>query len=229
MDEAAQVKAVIAHVRTHLGDLSLIQPPRGYDSIALALLDAIWSIGVRYTAVENVLEAYRGWVRERGGNPEERTIKQMLIDLRDIGGPESFAELTNRQRTSTRNGILKADAVGRAAEVLGEFRINVSADLHHTDLVTVKGRWLAIPGQRSGLSWRYFLMNNRIEDVKADRMITRFVAGALDNGSRAVTPDVAASWLRAAHLTLQTQHPGLTLRALDHAVWRYQSNRDSLL
>jgi hypothetical protein len=43
----------------------------------------------------------------------------------------------------------------------------------------LKQAWLAVPGQRSGISWRYLLMLAGIPEVKPDRMIRRFVADAL--------------------------------------------------
>lgn len=101
-------------------------------------------------------------------------------------------------------------------------RLLVSASVHNRDELEaalansashdrLKQSWLALPGQRSGLTWRYFLMNPGMPGVKADRMITRWTSRAL---RRTVTPAEAERILigAAERLSLDTRH-------LDHAVW----------
>ena len=62
--------AMIASVRALLGDPDSWDAPGGYDSVGLAMIDAIWSIGVRYQSVENVIARYRA-ERLAGGHPAE--------------------------------------------------------------------------------------------------------------------------------------------------------------
>jgi hypothetical protein len=81
----------------------------------------------------------------------------------------------------------------------------------------VKSAWLALPGQRSGLTWRYFLMNSGMPGIKADRMITRWVGRAV---GRAVAPPEAEAILLAAAEQLD-----IDARHLDHAVWDAQRRR----
>jgi len=57
---------MLAHIAT-LGDPATWEPATTYDSLAMALIDAVWSIGVRYTGVLNVLERYRA-ARRRDGS-----------------------------------------------------------------------------------------------------------------------------------------------------------------
>jgi IMP dehydrogenase len=56
--------------------------------------------------------------------------------------------------------------------------------------------WRSVHGQRSGISWHYVLILANVEDVKADRMICRFVARAI--GDPGVSPVEAADAVRAA-------------------------------
>jgi hypothetical protein len=86
------------------------------------------------------------------------TPAMLAQTIRDCGGSESFAaEVKSRHRTSTRNGILKAEAVQRAATVLADAGIETSQDLGRAN-DDIRVSWLGIPGQRSGVSWRYFQM-----------------------------------------------------------------------
>ncbi len=81
----------------------------------------------------------------------------------------------------------------------------------------LKSGWLALPGQRSGLTWCYFLMNSGMPGVKADPMITRWVSRAV---GRTVKPTEAEAILLAAagRLDVDAKH-------VDHAVWAVQRGR----
>ena len=97
-----------------------LQPPPGYpDSLALCVIDAIWSMGVKYEGVINVVRRYGAWVTEQGWSTDRRSTGDLVTDIDAIGGPAAFADLVrNHSRTSTTNGVLKADAVRQAASAL---------------------------------------------------------------------------------------------------------------
>lgn len=83
----------------------------------------------------------------------------------------------------------------------------------------------AIPGQSSGLSYAYFLVLAGNQDgVKADRMVTRFVANAL--GVRNVTPELAEELVRNASTVLRAEFPRLVPSSLDNKIWKYQRARE---
>ena len=80
-----------------------------------------------------------------------------------------------------------------------------------------------IPGQSSGLSWRYFLMLAGREDlVKPDRMIFRFLERVL---GRPVGADEAQAMLTAAARELDHEFPGIKPRTLDNLIWRQERER----
>ena len=64
----------------------------------------------------------------------------------------------DRQRTSSRNGILKAEACELFACALWEGGIEDFNDLSEARLANAEARVLAIRGQGSGLSFSYFKM-----------------------------------------------------------------------
>jgi len=200
-------------------------PPVGYpNGLALCIIDAVWSIGVKYGGVVTVLNRYREWV-PGGANAEVRTSAELAEDIKDVGGPDGFADLVvkNRQRTSSTNGIPKAEAVQRCAAILRDLRILTPAELQKPESNAreqAKALWKQVPGQRSGISWHYLLMLAQVEDIKADRMILGFVADSVNDG--AMTPDRAYEAMIGAHTLLKREFPEITLRGLDHAVWSFQ-------
>jgi hypothetical protein len=127
----------------------------------------------------------------------------------------------NLQRTSTRNGILKAEAVLRVGETLASFGVNYKADTPKVIANPLfEAKFMQIPGQRSGVSLRYFYMLAGSEnDIKPDRMILRFIYSAIQ---RQVKLDEAHCLLVEACNELSPTNPGLTPRTLDNVIWQYQ-------
>lgn len=217
------VLAMVASVRALLGHPDSWDAPGGYDSIGLAMIDAIWSIGVRYQSVENVIARYRAERLADGHHAEADGPEQVRRFIEASGGPEGFAlRMRNRQRTSSRNGILKAEAVLREARILEHESVAVPADLARAGeerLDHLRARWSTVPGQASGVSWRAFCMLVGLAEVKPDRMIRRYVASALGrSGETAVGVDEARDLVMATAARL-----GVSPRALDNAIWAYQS------
>jgi hypothetical protein len=130
--------------------------------------------------------------------------------------------MRNRQRTSTTNGILQAEAVLLEARFLEDEGVAVPADLAGAGqerLDHLQGRWSTVTGQASGVSWRAFSMLVGLPEVKPDRMIRRFAAAALGRpGATAVGVDEARDLVMAAAASL-----GVSPRELDYAIWAYQS------
>ncbi|MEW2378834.1 hypothetical protein AB0883_22415 [Micromonospora sp. NPDC047812] len=196
--------------------------PSGYpDSLALCVLDAIWSIGVRYSAVENVVRRYRQARRAEGGDADRDTASDLLRFIDLLGGADEFAlRVGNRQRVSTHAGaVRKADAVRRAAQALHETGAETVSDLRAVaagpNAARLKDVWLALPGQSSGLSWHYLLMLAGLPGVKPDRMVCRFVARALER--ERVPPAEAACLVKRAAVLLD-----VSPTALDHEIWRHE-------
>jgi hypothetical protein len=227
---AADVAAVLDQIRTNLLDLKAasLGPEYSYASLPLCVIDAVYSIGVRYSSTQRTVEnwclsQHPPWLIYRSvGAPEHSMDK--FVELLAGQNFETLAEHTfkNRQRTSSRGGILKAEAVYRFAKVLVDLRISAFGDTE--DLArnqTAEERVRDIPGQGSGISFSYFFMLAGSPGfVKADRMICRFVARALKIPS--VAPGVAQKLVVAASAELNAEVPSLTPRLLDHEIWKYQ-------
>jgi hypothetical protein len=219
----SELAAVLRHL-AELGDPVDWKPAPEYRSMALSVLDAIWSIGVRYGGVLNVIARYSAARVEQGADPQVDTPSDLVAFIDGCGSAEEFAaSVANRQRTSSTNGILKADAVRQAATLLVTQNVETPAVLRSLDSVArqrLEERWRGIRGQASGLSWDYFVMLNGMSGVKADRMIRRFVAEALDLRESDVPPARARTLVVAASDEL-----GIDARVTDFAVWEAMSAR----
>jgi hypothetical protein len=222
---AGDVAATVAAVEAQLGDLGAWGVPERFESVALALLAAVWSIGVRYQSVDNVLARYRAERLATGHDAGTDRPEDLRRFIESCGGAEGFAlRMRNQQRTSTRNGILKAEAVLREAEILEREGVAVAGDVLGADedrLDRLRARWVTVPGQGSGVSWHAFAMLIGLADVKPDRMIRRYLAAALGlPGEAAVGVEDARRIVMAA-----AAHLEVAPQALDNAIWAYQSRR----
>lgn len=206
----------------------------GYTCLPLCVIDAVWSIGVRYAGVQNVISRYCAYFGIPSGNgTQPHCVRDLFASMQDKGA-EWFAAnvFQNAQRTSTRNGILKAEAVYRFAEVLNRHGIDTLDDVPKIgwyDELTQEMRQpyaqeiLAIPGQKSGVSLSYFYMlTGSTGIVKPDRMVFRFLMEILD---RSLTDDDAQYLLCHVSRELNAAYPLLTPRSLDHLIWKHQSGR----
>jgi hypothetical protein len=154
-----EIDRLVNHIRRTLSDLN--SPPSGaayeYASLLLCVMDAVFSIGVRYESTERTVAdfcARYGWQRDGRDKTKEHTTSEFLRILEPYGNRwEEMANTVfrNRQRTSTRSGILKAEATYRFATALQQFGIETFADVPKSGLRHDLQRAIkSIPGQGSG-------------------------------------------------------------------------------
>lgn len=202
-----------------------------YQSLPFCVINAVFSIGVRYESVLRVVKRYckefdLRELRLYGSPPppvtDQESLSQFLAKM-DEAGLDKFTEeiFQNRQRTSPRNGLLKTEAVYRFACALRKHGVEYLQDVPR--IVTsedVEKDIRAIPGQTSGISWNYFLMLAGSEDmVKPDTMIRRFLKQVM---GRPVSQDEAQALLIEASSILIIKYPSMTPRLLDNTIWKYQ-------
>lgn len=220
--------------------LNLTQPELGaefyYQSLPLCVIDAVFSIGVRYASVQNTvkrfcayaeIQEFRDAEKIKHGNFPSETEQFLISDLLTLSQKSSFEEMAtivyqNKQRTSSRNGILKAEAVQHFAQVLSDHKIHSFQDLQaYTVRETLAHEIKRIRGQGTGISFDYFMMLAGNENgVKPDRMILRFIKEA--TGEEVNLTDAQQLIIKAAELLTQ-DFQRLTPRKLDYMIWQYQS------
>lgn len=208
-----------------LGDPSTWPSPVTLTGLAECVLNSIYSTGNRSESVVEVLNRYRARRRNAGADPATDGPADVLAEIDSCGGPEGFADaLGNHWRAwQDKSAPYKTQAIFEAAQLLKAEGVHDRHDLE-VALATgdvhsrLKGGWLRIPGQRSGLTWRYFLMNSGMPGIKADRMITRWTSRAV---GRPLGPSEAETLLTRAADVL-----GVETRRLDHAVWSSERDRE---
>jgi hypothetical protein len=205
-----------------------------YASLPLCVVDAVFSIGVRYTSTQKVVSnlcEYAGWTRffaSREARGAGEYGKGDLNSMFDKFGAEGMAEsvFQNRQRTSSRSGILKAEAVLLYCRTLIKAGINDFPDLDVERREYAEAIILGLPGQSSGIAFDYFMMLAGDDNlIKPDRMVQRYVAHALDLDS-VPQPRQAAILVRLAAKELRTRGQLWTPLSLDNAIWRHQSKHE---
>jgi len=201
-----------------------------YNSIVFCLIDAVFSIGVRYSCVKKTVENYCNYFKlemyhdEISCPTDTHTIKNFIENMKNLEDYGRETVYKNRQRTSARNGIPKAEAVYLIAEELQKLKINSIHDLRdYKDLENLKKSFTSVQGQGSGISFSYFLMLAGDDCyMKIDRWIERFVeeatGGKLENISENLI-EVCKG--------LKGKYPELTPRLLDYAIWSYSKNASS--
>ncbi len=203
-----------------------------YASLPLCVLDAVYSIGVRYEGVLNVVERYcTRFKLRRHRKAEDRTTLPPRDEQESVSTfCTRFAERTadqmadevfqNRQRTSARNGVLKAEAVFHFASALKAHGVEYLQDVPAArENMGLEQAIRSIPGQKSGVSLQYFWMLSGSDNfVKPDRMVERFLVAAL---GRPVNTSEAQGLLSGASELLKEKYPHITPRLLDYEVWQY--------
>lgn len=201
-----------------------------YASPGHCVLDSIFSIGVRYEGVRGVLRRYcqHYQLPEFYGVPwpppvaNQLPLSGLVYQISEVG-PERFATeiVQNRQRTASRSGILKAEASLLLAEALIRHGVETFQDAMEKIADEGLDRELRdVPGQASGISIRYFFMLAGSPDlIKPDRMILRFLTGAL---GRDVSPNEAVDLLAGVVTQLRAAGLGVDARSIDSAIWQHQ-------
>lgn len=208
-----------------------LSPSYYYDSLPQCVIDAVFSIGVRYTSTTNVVKSYCAYYALRIHNEchdqkgDKHTISQ-LIDHITSTGVEKSADVIfhNHQRTSTRNGILKAEAVLRFARVLQKYGVETLADMSAKGLpLQAEVEIMRIPGQKSGLSLRYlYMLSGDDSQSKPDRHVLRFLK---KHTGHDYSIQEAQDSLTEAVKILRGKYPQLSVRLLDYSIWNYMSHR----
>jgi hypothetical protein len=202
-----------------------------YQSLPLCVIDAVYSLNVRYSSVQNVVARYCdrfALPRTRDDkthlpSPEcQQSLGSFCRQFKERGAEEMAVSIfKNRCRTSPTNGILKSEAAFRFAAVLRKYRIEYLQDCQVPFVEpAMESEIRQIPGQASGISLKYFWMLAGDDGIaKPDRWILEFLTTAL---GRDVAITNGQALLQGAVSLLKPTFPTLTVRLLDHEIWKFQ-------
>lgn len=230
---------LVARLASYIDAVGLVPPDLPdeyrYASLPLCIVDAVFSIGVTYASTRATVARFcqrHHWPKIAATREDRGASSHGLNHLLNLYGdlqPEAAADALfgNRQRTSTRSGILKAEAVRLFADALVRCGINHFDDITEERIEYAEATILGLPGQGSGIAFDYFrMLAGNDELIKPDRMVLRFVANALGSAAEP-TPRQAALLVRLAARKLSGTNPAWTPLKLDHAIWRYQSSKQA--
>jgi hypothetical protein len=198
--------------------------------LSLCVLDAVFSIGARYSTTCRTVRSYAAHAGlphvlapaeavtagELAGTEEPVTALRERIEER---GPKVFGRevVRNRQRPSPRGGVLKAEAALGYAMVLERHDVLRLADgtgllVDDTRLGAVEAELARVPGHgaygiRTGYLW---MLAGSVDLIKPDRMVLGWLAGVL--GHTRSVPEARTRLAEAA------QALRVTAWQLDHAM-----------
>jgi len=136
---------------------------------------------------------------------------------------EYFADnvFQNNCRTSSRAGILKAEAVYLWTRTLVKHKIDVFQDVARLN-DEIEAEIRTIKGQGTGITWNYFRMLSGDDNFcKPDRQLLRFISSAIRRNVSDVSE--AQNIINEAVAKLIMSYPNMTVRLLDHTIWKYMS------
>lgn len=201
---------------------------RRWTSLSFCIVDAVWSIGAHYDNVVVPLVRKKFAVEFGVTQPTVPAMEPMPADplplskLDDLT-VDSLTGMTNRQRTSTRGGILKAEAVLLHVAVFREHNVETMQDalglFSHTErFAQVDDALRSIPGEGGyGVRRNYlWILIGQDDLIKPDRMVLRWL------GRQGVKTDPAgARDIITAIVPLVSARLNRTVTAweIDHALW----------
>lgn len=201
----------------------VLQAEYNYGHLPLCAIDSVFSIGVRYEGVQNVIKRFCDYYKiDRFSSKNELTTTDILVLIEQM----SIIELTekvfqNRQRTSANNGILKSEAVLLFLRVLRKFKVENFSDIEKIiNSEQFENEIKKIPGQKSGISLKYFFMLAGSDDlIKPDRMILRFLENIT---GQKLSLNNCQLILTAVTERLKNKGFNITAKKLDNLIWSYQ-------
>lgn len=223
---------------------------RYYHSIAICAFDAVFSISSRYSTVQNTLSRlynlidFNRLVRIPSDDNQYFLLNSMpdikdqvpcstITDILKRYSPEQLASpeyLSNRQRTSTRNGILKTEAFLRYLEIFKNYQIETYQDLERRGRGELEEELMNIPGQRNVAVTYFYMLAGDENNVKVDRHIQRFVNNSLgreiEREARNANEYIRKLFICAAKQLRKDRicqrYGKMTARHLDHIIWQWQ-------
>lgn len=199
-----------------------------YSHLPLCVIDAVFSIGVKYEGVTNTINRFCNHFQiEKFSTKEELTTSYFLGKMRELRLNDLTEKVyNNRQLTSTRNGILKSEAVIRFLEVLQKNNIETFQDIESKIISDIEFQIRQIPGQKSGISFKYFMMLSGSDDlVKPDRMIIRFLESIIE---KKVNIEDCQIIIQDTVKKLNENGFNLTPKKLDNLIWNFQRSRQEI-
>lgn len=199
-----------------------------WTSLSFCIVDAVWSIGANYDNVVVPL-VRKKFAAKFGVNeptvPASQPVPEDPLPLSRLDGltVDSLTALTNRQRTSTRGGILKAEAVLQHVAVFRDHNVETMQKalallLEPERFDKIDEALRRIPGEGSyGIRRNYLWMTIGQDDlIKPDRMVLRWLDRQEVKTDPAGARNIIAALVPLVSAGLKRR---VTAWEIDHALW----------
>lgn len=216
----SDVQAVVDAIKSDLGNPESWGAAVEFrNSLALCALNSGYSLRGGSPAAKNVLARYRSLrpTADSDSGPD------LISAMDEAGGPERFASEVLRNRTvlpgtsrvrtvGIYEALTRLAALEPSVETAAQLRAGVNGDR-----TEAKRAWVSVSGL-GDQSWSYLLMNAGVDtETKPDVMVRRYLTRSLQ-ASQDIGPARARELLTAA-----AAQEGVSIRALDRAIWLYES------
>ena len=203
-------------------------------SLPICILDAVFSIGIRYQMVpknwKNYITYYNLSIGRMGDfddgkiDEHEHTINDFVHNIQSFSTiDECIGQIGfTRHRTSPTNGILKLEASLQVAQVMQKHGINTVNDFRQcTNREQLDTEILRVPGQSSGIMLNYlYMLAGDPHKCKPDRWLLRF----LQTYYPSIQMQEAEQIMERTAEYLRKGHPNVTVRMLDNAIWKHMAD-----
>lgn len=200
-----------------------------YKSLPVCIIDAVFSIGVKYQHVENAEKAFFKYfnlnISREYSDKNEYTIEDFIKNMETFSSFEEAAKkgFKNSQRTSSTNGILKAEASYLVAKVFQKHKINTLEDFRkYKNKDSLDNEIKQVKGQSSGIMLKYlYMLAGKSDEIKPDRHMVNFMKTLFPHiRDKKDYPEIIEI-IKETIKHLKPQYPMLTERFLDVLIWEY--------
>ncbi|MBU3688537.1 MAG: hypothetical protein FGM29_03105 [Actinobacteria bacterium] len=216
------------------GGVDRLITPRGWPHLGLVVLDAVFSLQADYdTVVQPLLERYCDaapditWATASMPPPPEHDARRLLEFLEPMTLDQRCQLLTSQVGPGTAKG-------GQAGYRKAQMVVDVARILVDTGAAT-RATFVAAVASDTGLEWKvrrvpgvgfacwkYMLNLSGLEASKPDTMVLRWLC---ETTGAEQTQQAGASLIEQATAVLQRGGAPVTVRQMDHLVWRKVTGR----
>lgn len=205
-----------------------------YENLTFCLIDAVFSMGIRYKIVQNAIIRYKNYIADKGFNFNEHKISDFkkIVDSFSCEEDKKYLlvseNILTKNRTSPKNGILKTEACYKIAKILIKNHIETKEQFDFMPKnikESVNEEIKNVRGQSSGIMLEYLYMLAGNDDIcKPDRHLHKFVETATGEQEDDYT---IQNLMKNVTDILKKDFPNLTVRLLDYEIWKFQKNNHS--
>lgn len=195
----------------------------GYQSLVFCVIDSVFSIAARYSSTKNVVKRFADHLNK--SITDEYLVSEFITQFDTLDGHELLKRVfNNKQRTSTKNGILKAEAVIRFIKILYLRGIETKRDLlAYPNRDSLLEEIKTIEGQTKGTTFDYLLMLSGDKGVfKKDRHIENFFIKYF-NVTDISYDNLKCEFEKQLEVVIK-KYPDYNIRTLDSVIWNFMSN-----